>query len=177
MNMIRGLTVYAVIAAAGLAGAPVCAEEAAPAQSSTLDNPLATRSLAEFGATRDRPLFTSSRRPPAPPAVARRAPPPPPPAPPELALYGTLLDSDGASAIVRTGSDKPVHVRVGDEVDGWAVTEIAERQIVLALGGRSARFAMFNGGRSATPGSLVNFHLPPPLVAVNAQGVLRRVRP
>jgi hypothetical protein len=176
MRMARGFTAYAVIVAAGLAGAPVCAEEAAPAQSFALDNPQAAHPLAELAATRDRPLFTPSRRPPAPPVVARvAAPPPPPPSPPDIALYGTLVDRDGASAIVRKGSEKPIHVRVGDQVDGWAVTEIGERQIVLALDERSATFAMFNGGHAGAPGAVVNFRLPTPVVATNAQG--RRVRP
>jgi hypothetical protein len=174
--MIRGLIMCSVIAAASMASAPVCADEATTGQASALDNPLAARPLAELAVTRDRPLFTPSRRPPAPPVVARIAPPPPP-APPELALFGTLVDGEAASAIVRKGSEKPIRVHVGDAVDGWAVTEIDERRVVLALGERSATFTMFNTDRTATPGAAIRYHLPTPQVAVNAQGVLRRVRP
>ena len=174
--MIRHIAAYAAIALVSAAAFAVHADEVAPAPTGALDNPLAAHPLAELAATRDRPLFTASRRPPAPPAVARVAPPPPPPPPPELALFGTLVDSDGASAIVRKGSDKPIAVRLGEELDGWAVTEIGDRQIVLALGDRSATFTMFNGGGRTARGAVVNYR-PPPLVAVNAQGVLRRVRP
>ena len=132
------LPALTVIALAALGSAAGHAGEAPPAQGGSavvIDNPLASHSLDELAATRDRPLFAPGRRPPAPPAVVVAAPPAPPPPspPPDLALLGTIVEANGASALVRGApSEKPSHVRVGDAVDGWSIAEIGERQIVLS---------------------------------------------
>jgi hypothetical protein len=164
-----------VFAIATAAGAPCLADE--PSRDATavaLDNPFVAHSLDEFAVTRDRPLFSPGRRPPPPPAaprVAAPAPPPPPPAPPDLALFGTLVDAAGGSAIVRPGpSEKPVRVRIGDDVKGWTVAAIDARKIVLALDDQTVTFAMFNGGR-VTAHAVVGHH-PPPVLEVNSRGVL-----
>jgi hypothetical protein len=167
-----GLTVAAVLGAV-----PLRADETVPSRdhAAPLDNPLAAHPLDEFSATRDRPLFTRGRHP---PAVSRAAPvvapPPPPPPPPKLALFGILIEADEASAIVRGApSEKAIHVRVGDDIDGWKVSKIAERQMVLSQDDRSITFTMFDGNHEGTPTD-VN-HLPP-VLEVNAAGVLRAHR-
>ena len=167
----------AVIALAALGSAAGHAGEAPPAQGGSavvIDNPLASHSLDELAATRDRPLFAPGRRPPAPPAVVVAAPPAPPPPspPPDLALLGTIVEANGASALVRGApSEKPSHVRVGDVVDGWSIAEIGERQIVLSLDERSVTFTMFNGGRAAGNGVVAGHRLPP-VLEVNSRGIL-----
>lgn len=173
----------AVLGVAVSSAAPLSAESTAPSQgrpsqehAAALDNPLAIHPLDEFTATRDRPLFTRGRRPPAalhaPPVTA--APPAPPPPPPKLALFGILVQDGEASAIVRGApSEKVIHVRVGDDIDGWKVSKIAERQIVLSQDDRSVTFTMFDGSHEGTPTD-VN-HLPP-VLEVNAAGVLRAHR-
>jgi hypothetical protein len=138
-----------------------------------LNNPLAAHPLEEFTATRDRPLFTRGRRL---PAVARAVPvaAPPPPPPPKLTLLGILLEGGEASAIVRSApAEKSVHVRVGDEIDGWKLAQIAERQIVLSQDDRSVTFTMFDGNHEGTP---VDLNHTPPVLEVNAAGVLRAHR-
>jgi hypothetical protein len=114
-------------------------------------SPLAAYPLDRLSATRERPLFSPGRRPPArPPAPIIAAAPPPPP--PKLILFGIVMDADEARAVVGVGTaDKTRRVRIGDDIGGWKVTQIEERQLVLSLDDRSATFTLFNGGH-AGPG-------------------------
>ena len=110
-------------------------------------SPLAARPLEALSATRDRPLFSPSRRAPAPPPVVAmpQAPPPPPPSPPSVTLFGVVMDAGEARAIVQAGSAKQVRrVRIGDDIEGWKVTQIEQRRLMLSLDGRVATFTMFN---------------------------------
>jgi hypothetical protein len=113
------------------------------------DNPLAAQSLERLSATRDRPLFSPSRRP---------VPPPPPPVeqapavaaplpPPNVTLFGIVVDDEGARAIVRSGSDKVDRVQIGDHIHGWTVSQIEGRRLVLSLDGRFATFTLFSDER------------------------------
>ena len=113
-----------------------------------LANPLAAQSLEELNVTRERPLFAPSRR--APPVaaapVARRAEPVSPLPPPSVVLFGIIADADGARAIIRAEpTGQVVRVRHGDDVGGWKVSKIEERELVLTLQGRSATFTLFSG--------------------------------
>jgi hypothetical protein len=115
-------------------------------------SPLAAYPLDRLSATRERPLFTASRRPPAPPPAPIIAAPPPPP-PPKLILFGIIMDADEAHAVVSFGTaDKTRRVRIGDDIGGWKVTQIEERQLVLSLDDRSATFTLFSG-QHAGPGN------------------------
>jgi general secretion pathway protein N len=119
------------------------------APSAALVSPLAARSLDALAETRDRPLFSPSRRGPAPPPVVVMppAPPAPPPSPPSVTLFGVVMDAGEARAIVRAGSAGPVRrVRIGDDIDGWKVTQIEQRQLTVSRDGRAASFTMFNSG-------------------------------
>jgi hypothetical protein len=121
-------------------------------------NPVATLVLASLSATRDRPLFSSSRRPPQAPFVRLIEPPPVPPVapapPPSIALIGVIMEANGSFAVVRAGTqagtnqaaaNKSIRVRIGDQIDGWMVTQIADLQLVLSRDGRVANFSMFKG--------------------------------
>jgi hypothetical protein len=98
----------------------------------------------QLSATRERPLFASTRRrpipPPAPIAKQEEAPPPSPPAePPTVALLGTVLSLNKTQsfALVRPAqTNKTQHVSVGDEIETWKIAEIGARQIVLSLNDR-----------------------------------------
>jgi hypothetical protein len=147
--MIRKLPIFAVVAVAALWAVPVHADELVSPQapSAIVANPLATHSLDEFTATRDRPLFTPNRRPP-PLPMAHRAEPSPIP-PPNLTLFGILVDAEGPSAIVRdTPSGKAVRVRVGDDLGGWKIAQLDDRRLVLSLDGRSVTFTMFGASHA-----------------------------
>jgi len=121
-------------------------------------NPVATQPLDQLSTTLDRPLFSPSRRPPAPPPppVVQAPPPPaPPPPPPDLVLFGVVMDGEGARAVVRAGADKKIlRAQIGDEIDGWKVSQIEGRKVVLSLDGRFATFKLFNDdrGRSESAG-------------------------
>jgi len=108
-------------------------------------SPLAAYPLDRLSATRERPLFSPSRRPPAPPpapTIAAASPPPPP----NLILFGIVMDADDARAVVGVGTgDKTRRVRIGDDIGGWKVTQIEERQLVLSLDDRSATYTLFSG--------------------------------
>jgi hypothetical protein len=163
--MIRKLPIFAVVAVAALWAVPVHADELAPPQapSAIAANPLAAHSLDEFAATRDRPLFTPSRRPPPLPmahSVEPRLAPPP-----NLTLFGILVDAEGPSAIVRdTPSGKAVRVRVGDDLDGWKIAQIDDRQLVLSFDGRSVTFTIFGANHAEEHTGTIS-HAPPMLEA------------
>jgi hypothetical protein len=131
------------------AGAAATAEQQEPAPA--LANPVAAQSLDRLSSTLERPLFSPSRRPPAPPPppVAQAPPPPaPPPPPPNLVLFGVVMDGEGARAVVRSGADKKlVRAQIGDEIDGWKVSQIEGRKVVLSLGDRFATFMLFSDDR------------------------------
>jgi type II secretory pathway component PulC len=129
--------------------------------SPALANPVAAQSLDKLSSTLSRPLFSPSRKPPAPPPpppppVVQATPPPAPPPPPNLVLFGVVMDGEDARAVVRTGADKKMlRARIGDEIDGWKVSQIEGRKVVLSQDGRLATFTLFTDdrGRSDTVGS------------------------
>ena len=101
------------------------------------ENPLAAQPLDLFSNTRDRPLFSPTRRPP--------PLPPPPVPPPNVVLLGVVTDVNGARAVVGSGGpDKIIRARLGEEIEGWQVTQIEPRRVVLSHDARSVTFALFS---------------------------------
>ncbi len=95
-----------------------------------------------FEATRARPLFSPTRRPPPPPVTVPAEPSPvsvPPPAPPpDLTVSGIIIGGGTGAAIVRHPADaSATRITLGGQVDGWTVTAILPRSIVLRRDGRS----------------------------------------
>jgi hypothetical protein len=75
-----------------------------------------------------------------PPVVA----PTPPPSAPSLTLVGVIADDEGSQAVLRAeGRSGDIRVRVGDDVSGWKVTEIGERQLTLKLEDRVLPLTLF----------------------------------
>jgi len=68
------------------------------------------------------------------------------------------MDGEGARAVVRAGADKKIlRAQIGDEIDGWKVSQIEGRKVVLSLDGRFATFKLFTmiaGDRSPPAGQL-----------------------
>jgi general secretion pathway protein N len=80
--------------------------------------------------------------------VQAAEPPAPPPPPPNLVLFGVVMDGEGARAVVRAGAAKKlVRAQIGDEIDGWKVSQIEGRKVVLSLDGRFATFTLFSDDR------------------------------
>jgi general secretion pathway protein N len=132
----------------GLMAIATAAAGAAAAEAGTAsDNPLAAQPLDLLSDTRDRPLFSPTRRPPPPPPppVVERVAPPAPVPPPNVVLLGVVTDENGARAVVRSNSpDKVVRTRLGEFIDGWQVTQIEPRRLVLSHDARSVSFALFS---------------------------------
>jgi hypothetical protein len=111
---------FTLAIAAFVAAQTLCAEPA-DAQAARADSPTRSQSGS----------LDQAKAGEAEPGAAASAAPPPP----HLALYGTIVYDDGrhASAFLRIeGSSKLMSVGVGDDVLGWTVEEIAEKQIVLS---------------------------------------------
>lgn len=149
--------------ATGGAQAPPALEAPNPPGFATSGNPVAEIPLDRLSATRERPLFSPSRRPPsrrqpAPMAHVEKPPPPSPASPPSVALFGIVVGVEGPRAFIATGpSERIIWVRPGDDVNGWKVTDISERRLVLSRADLSATFTLFsaeNAGRTARPGSV-----------------------
>jgi hypothetical protein len=117
-----------------------------------LANPVAGQPLGQLSATLDRPLFSPSRRGAPAPAPVAQLPvmPPSPSQPPNVVLYGVVMDGESARAVVRVGPDKRLlRAQMGDDIDGWKVAQIDGRKVVLASeDGRFATYRLFNGERS-----------------------------
>jgi general secretion pathway protein N len=157
---VTGHPIRLVVAALVLWASPVSGDEttgpppvkpATMARGAVVANPVSAVPLDHLSATRGRPLFSPGRRPPEPPPTvhAEREPVPrPPPAPPNLTLIGVVLDTEDAHAVVRSGT-AVVHARMGDEIDGWKITSIEARRLLLSNQDRSVAFALFADKQTA----------------------------
>jgi general secretion pathway protein N len=109
-------------------------------------NPLWGVPLSTLTATRERPLFSSSRRPPAPPVavapvIQTRPPPPQPPREPErprLSLVGTVGGEEGIAVFVDQATQAIVRLRTGEGHDGWVLRTVGGREVTLQNEGNTA---------------------------------------
>jgi hypothetical protein len=133
-----------------LTTAALGADTQGPTQEShgvTLSNPLAAQSMERLSAIVDRPLFSPSRRRPPTSPVGQNPEPPAasPTPPPSLVLSGVVMDGKGAHVVVLVGAEKRIlRAQIGDEINGWRVSQIEGRRLVLSLGDRFATFTLFN---------------------------------
>lgn len=101
-----------------------------------------------LAATRARPLFAPTRRPPLPPqapepAAMAFAATDSQAAPPNLRLVGVVYGSTIKKALVqRVPNLETIGVVMGEEIDGWEVTRIELRQIVLSRAEQSVMMAL-----------------------------------
>jgi hypothetical protein len=59
------------------------------------------------------------------------------------------MDGESARAVVRTGADsKMLRAQIGDDIEGWKVSQIDGRKVVLSLDGRFATFTLFSDDRA-----------------------------
>ena len=110
-----------------------------------------------FLAVLERPLFSPARR-----------PPPPPPSKalevqdplPNVHLYGLYGGAGGGGAIVRVDG-KSQRVRLNEPINGWTLSAIGERNIILRRGSRSHSVELVN----VMPNRSGNVPSSPPLSA------------
>jgi hypothetical protein len=115
------------------------AAPAAPAAERVLSaNPLWAMPLAQFPATRERPIFSPSRRPPAaavapvmvPKMVA--VPKPKEPERPQLTLVGTIAsDEEGFGIFLDQSSKSMIRLKVGEGFQGWILRSVQGRETAL----------------------------------------------
>lgn len=146
------------LAVAGVAVILLSQTGAAGAQGAGAQSPPGAQvpSLDDLTATRDRPLFSSTRRPAAPPEE-------PAPAPAPIAeatsfpfeLIGIVIGPDIRIAIFRKGEGttttdevrpaaEEMRRKVGEKLGDWAVDEIADRFVILQGNGKRVRLRIFN---------------------------------
>jgi hypothetical protein len=107
--------------------------------------------LEDLAATRDRPLFSSTRRPPPPPEEPDEAPPITEAKSLNFELVGVVRSADAAYAIVRnTESKQETLVPRGQRFSGWTIEEIGERSVVLAGEAKRVRLRLYD--ESKAPG-------------------------
>lgn len=131
-------------------------------------NPWAGLSLDALTATVEAPLFAPGRRSPPPPVVVAPEPAPAEPdeRPPDLALVGVVVGSNGSVALLQErGGGEIRRVREGEIVAGWRLIAVAARAVELERGERRLRLVMFapdgNGGAlEEQPGALDEPHRP-----------------
>ena len=106
-----------------------------PEEGTPRGNLLWTIPLKTLTATRERPIFRSSRRPVAIPAAGTRESVSriePAPAPPRLALVGTVIGSDqGIAVFVNQSTRDTFRLRMGENHEGWILREVRGREVVL----------------------------------------------
>jgi general secretion pathway protein N len=108
-------------------------------------------SLDELAATRERPLFSSTRRPPEAEPIVEASAPITENAPMPFELVGVVVGEDVSAAIFRnTESKEETRVAKGEKIGNWSVEEVAERAVVLRGDDRRVRMRMFN--ESTSPG-------------------------
>jgi general secretion pathway protein N len=107
--------------------------------------------LEDLTATRDRPLFSSTRRPPPPPEEPDEAPPITEAKSLNFELVGIVRSADAAYAIVRnTESKQETRVPRGERFSGWTIDEIGERSVVLSGEAKRVRLRLYD--ESKAPG-------------------------
>jgi general secretion pathway protein N len=116
----------------------VAASNAAPS-----GNPLWAVPLKELSATRERPIFSSSRRPlTASVAAVPYVPPPPKPAEPDrpqLSLVGTIAgDKEGFAIFLDRLANTVIKLRTGQEHKGWILRVVRSRETVMEKGDKTA---------------------------------------
>jgi hypothetical protein len=147
----RPSAIIAVVVLSCMVSGATCAlAQPSDQTTGTLANPLEAQPLDRLSATRERPLFSPTRRPtpPPPPPPSEAAPVAVVPQPPNVQLFGIVMDDEGARAIVRAGTEKVDRVQIGDDIGGWKVSQIEGRRLVLSLDGRFATFTLFSNDNS-----------------------------
>jgi hypothetical protein len=131
------------------AARPQQAQQQQPARAAATDT--AFPSLEDLSATRERPLFSSTRRPPEPVEE--------PEAPAQIAeggnmpfeLVGVVIGDEVNAAIFRnTESKEETRVARGDKIGNWNLEEVAARAVVLGANGKRVRMRLFD--EASAPG-------------------------
>ncbi|HLX17691.1 MAG TPA: hypothetical protein VKS24_21080 [Bradyrhizobium sp.] len=144
---------------------------AAPAAERALSaNPLWAMPLAQFSATRERPIFSPSRRPPAPavaPVLAPRVaalPKPKEPERPQLSLVGTIVgDEEGFGIFLDQSAKAVIRLKVGENFQGWKLRSVQGRETAFEKDERVVTLALPQPGLGSPPPTDVRIEIAPAL--------------
>jgi general secretion pathway protein N len=127
-----------------------------PAVAAPTGNPLWSVPLSKLSATRDRPLFSTSRRPPPQAVVAPVAETAKPPAqasvpePLNLTLVGAVVgESDAIAVFIDRANHGTIRMRAGDSRGGWQLSSIVGREATLRNGDRTEVLVLLKPGAIA----------------------------
>ena len=158
------------------------AAPAAPAAERVLSaNPLWAMPLAQFPATRERPIFSPSRRPPAAavaPVMAPKVvalPKPKEPERPQLSLIGTIVgDEEGFGIFLDQSTKAVIRLKVGENFQGWRLRSVQGRETALEKDERVVTLVLPQPGlgQVSTEGSP-----PPPPPSPPPPPATQRMRP
>jgi general secretion pathway protein N len=158
MRRVQQLLILAALAALPL-GVSAAAEDVTPdAAAASPGNPLGGLSLDNLTETTQRPLFARTRRGP-----ETEAPPEPQEAPPPAQdstyrLVGVIAAGDDTVVMLSEEATGAIRrIRAGDTVDGWRVTVVDPRTVMLQNGAERRTLTMF-----ATPSAPAEAPSPPP---------------
>jgi hypothetical protein len=153
-------------AASVLVAAPPPAPPAPASERALSANPLWAMPLAQFPATRERPIFSPSRRPPpaavAPVVVPKIAalPKPREPERPQLTLVGTITsDEDGFGIFLDQSTKAVLRLKVGEDFQGWKLRSIQGREAALEKDRQAVTLALPQPGLGQVTGEA---SAPPP---------------
>jgi general secretion pathway protein N len=127
-----------------------------PALLEPTGNPLWSVPLSKLSATRDRPVFSTSRRPP-PQAVfapvvetAKPAAQAAVPEPLNLTLVGAVVgESDAIAVFIDRANQGTIRMRTGDSRGGWQLSSIVGREATLRNGDRTEVLVLLKPGATA----------------------------
>lgn len=106
--------------------------------------------MVAFAQVLERPLFSPTRRPPPPPK-----PPDPPPPPDPLAnvhIYGIFVGEDeGTGGMLLSMGGKVRRVTTADDVSGWKIKALKEREVTLARGDETRVLRLVQARPAAPP--------------------------
>jgi general secretion pathway protein N len=123
---------------------PQPSRPAAKPQTAPVQSAAGLPDLEDLTATRERPLFSSTRRPPEPVEEPDNAPIAEGASMP-FELVGIVIGADVSAAIFRnTASKEETRVAKGEKIGRWSLDEIADGAVVLGGSGRRVRMRLFD---------------------------------
>jgi hypothetical protein len=128
-----------------------------PAEAMRQPNPLWAIPMASLSATRERPIFSSSRRPlppaqPLVPQVQQLSAQTNRPDHPSLMLLGTVSEgSEGIAVFENEGSKDVIRLRTGESHAGWILKDVKPREVTFLRGSTTAVLDIPSPPASQTP--------------------------
>lgn len=127
--------------------APLVPDTQAHAMANAVGSP---PDMVAFAQVLERPLFSPTRRPPPPPKPP--APPPPPDPLANVHIYGIFVgEEEGTGGMLLSMGGKVRRVTTADDVSGWKIKALKEREVTLARGEETRVLRLVQARPEAAP--------------------------